>query len=498
MGLAIQQEEFTPEEHERFVQRLAESLEALRELLKRPGFGVGPTTMGAELEVYLVDGAGHPLPVNQQVLARTQDDRVTLELNRFNMEANVRPSLLAGRPFTGLRAELEDVLKELQRAAALEGARVASIGILPTLRQADLGKGALTQQARYRALNAAIRKRRDGPFQVAIAGDDTLNLTWDDVTLEGANTSLQFHLRVAPEDFARVYNAAQLATAPVLAAAGNSPLFLGKRLWEETRVALFQQATDDRSESGDEAAHLHPRVTFGHGWVREGVHELFAEAVALYPPLLPVLGKEDAPLDIVAAGGVPALEELRLHQGTVWCWNRAIYDPHGDGHVRIEFRALPAGPTVVDMVANGAFLLGLTLGLAERVDALLPALPFWQARRNFKQAAKRGLDAVMLWPAEVAPSPRPVPVVELVKQLLPIARRGLTEHGVDAAEADAMLDIIAQRVALRRTGARWQREVLARLEAHMPRPDALAALLERYLHHSESGLPVHTWPVESS
>ncbi|MCY1031703.1 glutamate--cysteine ligase [Corallococcus sp. BB11-1] len=495
MGLAIQQEEFTPEEHERFVQRLAESLEALRALLRRPGFGVGPTTMGAELEVYLVDGAGHPLPVNQQVLARSRDERLTLELNRFNMEMNVRPSLLAGRPFTALRAEFEDVLKELGRAAATQGARVAAVGILPTLRQADLGKGALTQQPRYRALNAAIRKRRGGPFHVAIAGDDTLNLAWDDVTLEGANTSLQFHLRVAPEDFARVYNAAQLATAPVLAASGNSPLFLGKRLWEETRVALFQQATDDRGEGGDDVAHLHPRVTFGHGWVREGVHELFAEAVALYPPLLPVMG-EESPLEVAAAGGVPELGELRLHQGTVWCWNRAIYDPHGEGHVRIELRALPAGPTVVDMVANGAFLLGLTLGLAERVDALLPALPFWQARRNFKQAARVGLDAVMLWPAEVAPSPRPVPVVDLVKQLLPVARRGLTEHGVAPEEADAMLDVIAQRVAVRRTGARWQREVLAKLEAHMPRQDALAALLERYLQHAEEGLPVHTWPVD--
>ncbi|RKG95790.1 glutamate--cysteine ligase [Corallococcus sp. CA047B] len=495
MGLAIQQEEFTPKEHERFVQRLAESLEALRALLRRPGFGVGPTTMGAELEVYLVDRAGYPLPVNQLVLAQSKDERLTLELNRFNMEMNVRPSLLAGRPFTALRTEFEDVLKELGRAAATQGARVAAIGILPTLRQADLGKGALTQQARYRALNAAIRKRRDGPFQVAIAGDDALNLAWDDVTLEGANTSLQFHLRVAPEDFAHVYNAAQLATAPVLAAAGNSPLFLGKRLWEETRVALFQQATDDRGEGGDEVAHLHPRVTFGHGWVREGVHELFSEAVALYPPLLPVVGDE-SPMEVVAAGGVPGLGELRLHQSTVWSWNRAIYDPQGDGHVRIELRALPAGPTVADMVANGAFLLGLTLGLAERVDALLPALPFWQARRNFKQAARHGLDAVMLWPAEVAPSPRPVPVVDLVKQLLPVARRGLTEHGVDPEEADAMLDIIAQRVALRRTGSRWQREVLAKLEAHMPRPDAMAAMLERYLQHAEEGLPVHTWPVE--
>jgi gamma-glutamyl:cysteine ligase YbdK (ATP-grasp superfamily) len=495
MGLAIQQEEFSPEEHSRFVHRLAEGLEALRQVLARPGFGRGPTTIGAELEVSLVDGTGFPLPLNQRVLARSQDDRLTLELNRFNMEMNLKPSLLAGRPFTRLQAQLDEVLGELRRAAREEGARVVAVGILPTLREADLGRNALTPQARYRALNTAIRKRRDGPFQVAIAGDDTLNLAWEDVTLEGANTSLQFHLRVPPDDFARVYNAAQLATGPVLAACGNSPVFLGKRLWEETRVALFQQATDDRSDLGDEAAHLHPRVTFGHGWVREGPHELFAEGVALYPPLLPVM-TEESPLDVVAAGGLPKLEELRLHHGTVWAWNRAIYDPSQEGHLRIEFRALPSGPTPVDMVANGAFLLGLTLGLAERVDAMLPALPFWQARRNFKQAARKGLDAVLLWPAEAAPSPRPVPAADLVKQLLPVARRGLTQAGVEAAEVDGLLDIIARRVALQRTGARWQRAVLERLEAHMPRRDALAAMMERYLEHSEEGLPVHTWPVE--
>jgi hypothetical protein len=368
------------------------------------------------------------------------------------------------------------------------------IGILPTLTAADFARPVLSDSRRYRALSSGIRRLRHSPFPIRIEGTDRLELDCDDVTLEGAATALQIHLRVPPTRFAAVYNAAQIATAPALAIAGNSPLFLGKRLWEETRVALFQQATDDRSDS-DEAAHLHPRVTFGHGWVREGPHELFAEAVALHPALLPVMGHE-SPLEVVAAGGLPKLEELRLHQGTVWAWNRAVYDPQGEGHVRIEFRALPSGPTSVDMVANGAFMLGLTLGLAERVDALLPALPFWQARRNFKQAARYGLNATLLWPAEAAPSPRVLPAVELVKQLLPVARRGLVAAGVEAAEADGLLDIIAQRVALKQTGARWQRAVLERLEAHMPRQDALAAMLERYLELSEEGLPVHTWPVD--
>jgi gamma-glutamyl:cysteine ligase YbdK (ATP-grasp superfamily) len=495
MGLQIQKETFEPSEYERFSQRLADSLEALRHVLARPGFGVGPRTIGAELEMFLVDAAGYPLPVNRQVLGQTMDPRVTVEIDRFNLECNLRPVPLAGRPFTAMRAEFESALAEVRRAAATQGARVAVTGILPTLREADLGSGALTAMPRYRALSAAIRRRRqEEPLRVVIGGEDPLALEWDDVTLEGANTSLQYHLRVDPADFARMYNAAQLATAPVLAVSGNSPFLLGRRLWDETRVALFRQAVDDRGEAPS-GVPQHGRVTFGHGWARQGPLELFAESVALYPPLLPVLGPE-SPLECLASGRLPRLDELRLHQGTVWSWNRAIYDPSGGGHVRIELRALPAGPTVVDMLANGALLLGLTLGLSEDVEALLPGLPFSCARGNFLRAAKEGLDAVLLWPERHPPSPRPVPAVDLMERLLPVARKGLVDAGVEAEEADALLSLINARLRARCTGARWQRKMLARLEAHMPRPDALGALLERYMALAASGRPVHEWPLE--
>ncbi|WP_257452873.1 glutamate--cysteine ligase family protein [Archangium lipolyticum] len=494
MGLQIQKETFEPEEYERFGQRLTESLEALRQVLARPGFGVGPRTIGAELEMFLVDAAGYPLPVNRQVMSQTMDPRVTVEIDRFNLECNLRPAPLAGRPFTAMRAEFESALAEVRRAAATQGARVAVTGILPTLREADLGSGALTAQPRYRALSAAIRRRRQEPIRVVIGGEDRLTLEWDDVSLEGANTSLQYHLRVDPADFARMYNAAQLATAPVLAVSGNSPFLLGRRLWDETRVALFRQAVDDRGEAPSEAPQ-HGRVTFGHGWARQGALELFAESVALHAPLLPVLGTE-SPLARLAEGALPRLDELRLHQGTVWSWNRAIYDPSAGGHVRIEMRALPAGPTVVDMLANGALLLGLTLGLADEVESLLPGLPFTCARGNFLRAAKEGLDAMLLWPERTAPSPRLVPAVALVERLLPVARQGLVGAGVEAEEADSLLSVVAARLRAQQTGARWQRKMLARLEAHMPRPDALGALLERYMTHAASGRPVHEWPLD--
>lgn len=492
MGLPIDRTRFTEADHACFAERLQHSLQALQAVLARPGFGTGPSTLGAELELSLVDSQGLPLPRNRQVLDATPDPRVTPEMGRFNLELNLRPSPLAGRPFAALERELQQGLAEARRAAAQQGGRIAVVGIVPTVRRQDLGRQALTDLPRYHALNRSLRHASPEPFHIRIEGEDLLELQWDDVTLEAANTSLQIHLRVPPQAFARHFNAAQLATLPVLAASGNSPLFLGHRLWDETRVALFQQSLDTR-----DSAREPPRVGFGQGWVRQGALELFAESVALFEPLLPVVGEED-PLAQVAAGKLPALPELRLHQSTVWAWNRAVYDPEGEGHVRIELRVLPAGPTVLDMLANAAFLVGLTLGLAPEVDALLPGLPFTTARESFYAAARHGLGAQLAWPSRAAPSPVFVPARELIPRLLPVARRGMVEAGVAAQEAARLLDVIAQRVASGLTGAAWQRRTLAALEQTLPREAALSVLLERYLALCAEGQPVHTWPVEKA
>ncbi len=488
MGVEITRERFEAADYARFARCLTDQLATLRALLARPGFGDGPPSLGAELEVSLVDGTARPLGVNRAVLASTLDPRVTLEVDRFNLELNTRPCPLAGAPFAALAAELDDGLAELRRATAIYGGRVATIGILPTLSAADLGAAALTDSARFRALSAAIRDLRHEPFPIRIGGDDPLEIDADDVTLQGANTSFQLHLRVAPADFARVYNAAQIATGPALAVAGNSPLFLGHRLWEETRVALFRQSVDERVDA--EPDDWRPaRVSFGHGWVRRGAYELFAESVALHPALLPVCGADRAP----AAEEAPPLHELRLHHGTVWRWNRAVYDDAAGGHLRIELRALPCGPTVADMAANAAFLVGLTLALAPRVDDLLPRLTFGHARRNFYAAARDGLAAELLWPCEATPSPEPRAAAALVTSLVPLARAGLVANGVRAQDADAHLAVIVARATSGATGARWQRRALERLGGGGMGADTLAALLERYLAAAATGRPVHEW-----
>jgi gamma-glutamyl:cysteine ligase YbdK (ATP-grasp superfamily) len=493
MGTDIGQEEFDERDYARFDKRLQECLFSLGRLFEQPGFGVGPRTVGAELELFLVDGTARPLPCNEAIRAAVADPRVTVELDRFNLELNASPALLAGRPFAALGGELNVLLDSVSDAARRHAGRPVLIGILPTLSLADFGPDVMTDAPRYRALNSGLRRLRQGQFRIRIAGQDPLELACGDVGLEGANSSFQVHLRVDPADFARTYNAVQLATAPALAVSGNSPTFLGHRLWEETRVALFKQSVDDR-QSHSPRRRL-ARTALGTGWLRGGVLELFAESVRLHQPLLPVLSDQDVQAD--AGGQVPQLAELRLHQGTVWRWNRAIYDPAPSGHIRIEMRALPAGPTVIDMLANAAFLIGLSLWLARQDQQWTYALPFERADHGFYRAAQQGLSAQLTWPTGHRDQIRTIAAAKLVAELVPVAREGLLEAGVAAEEAGGLLDVISTRAATGQTGAVWQRAVLAAAQRRHDGERALAAMLHRYLQYAETGLPVHTWPLAS-
>jgi hypothetical protein len=320
-----------------------------------------------------------------------------------------------------------------------------------------------------------------------------LDLPSDDIGPEGANTSFQVHLRVAPAEFTRTYNAAQLASGPALAVSGNSPTFLGRRLWDETRIALYKQAVDERDPS--QPRRRPARTALGTGWLRGGALELITESVRMYPALLPVLSGRAEPDD---GRQLPGLDELRLHQSTVWRWNRAIYDPAYGGHLRIEMRAMPSGPTVTDMMANAAFLIGLTLWVAGQDESWTYALPFERADHNFHRAAQHGLAARLSWPDWRQDETRTSAARELLPELIPAARQGLLSAGVAAADADSMLDVITERAASGQTGAAWQRAALAAAETELDRERALAAMLSRYLACAATGQPVHTWPVLAS
>ncbi|NNC77368.1 MAG: glutamate--cysteine ligase [Woeseiaceae bacterium] len=491
MGLVINRSDFSEADYRQASVRLQENLRALKTLFERPDFGRGDSSMGAELEMCIVDERARALPLNREVLADSLDPNLQLELDRFNLEYNLSPVMSAGTPFSKMRMELENALAELNRIAAAHGGRIVPIGILPTLCEDQVQTGAMTDLERYRALQAGIQRIRQHEFHIRIDGDEPLELKCDSVTLEGANTSFQVHLRVNPDEFARYYNAAQLATPLALAASANSPFFLGHSLWDETRIALFKQSVDTRGSHTSEWRRA-ARVPFGHGWVRNGAFELFAESCHLYPIILPVCGQEDA-VGIARDGGMPELLELRLHQGTIWNWNRAVYDASAGGHVRIEFRALPSGPTPIDMMANAALLVGLTVGLSESIDAMLSAFPFRYAEYNFYRAAQRSLKADLLWPTLDGNSPRVVDAATLCSELLETADRGLETIGVDSGEREQLIGVIRARLRRGITPALWQRRRLERL-SDKPREAALEQLVLDYIERVNSGLPVSEWP----
>ena len=490
MGQEISTTEFSAEEFRHFGKRLRGNLEALELLLKRPGFGEGELSFGAELELYIVDSVGQPLHVNQEIIEQLDDPQLTLELNRYNLEYNFSPCLISDYCFRKTQQEALAAMDKINACAAQWDGSVVPVGILPTLQQSDIGYQAMTKLPRFEALTRELTHIRGGPFTIAITGVDTLQLAMDDVTLEGANTSFQIHLRVPPNEYAEFYNAAQLVTPLVVALAANSPTLFGHRLWQETRIPLFKQSIDCRPKDG-----MHPipaRVNFGNNWIRTGAFELFAEAAMLYRPILAHCDDEDS-MAVVKAGGIPSLHEMRLHQGSVWLWNRPVYDPAEGGHLRIEFRALPAGPSLVDMLANAVLAIGLTKVMQENIRDLLPAIPFNYCTANFYRAAQRGLEADLFWPSLTQVQPEYFPVPALIENLLPRLPEKLAEMGFREDDFMPLLDIIEERLAARKTGARWQLEKVSELRRDMHKREALTEMLMQYRTNSAANIPVARW-----
>jgi gamma-glutamyl:cysteine ligase YbdK (ATP-grasp superfamily) len=489
MGLSIDRSSFAEDEYLKAAARLRENLYALEALLERPGFGVGDSSLGAELEMSIIGPEAEALPLNREILGEFLDPHLTLELDRFNLEYNLSPVATAGTPFRAMEQELTVALDKLGGIAAKFDGRIVPIGILPTLTMDHLQSGWMTELPRYQALAAGIRRMRRESIHISIDGEDPLETDFDSVAVEGANTSFQVHLRVNPDRFAACYNAAQLVTPLALAVAANSPFALGHSLWDETRIALFKQAVDTRR-------HRHQwrrmaRVPFGHGWVRKGALELFAESCHLYPILMPIFSDTDD-MAVVREGGIPELAELRLMQGTIWNWNRPVYDATDGGHLRIEFRALPSGPTPIDMMANAAFLVGLTIGLSHNVDSLLPAFPFRYADFNFYRAAQSSMNAELIWPTLHETSPREANAAELCREMLTVADEGLAEIGVAEEERNRLLGLIRDRLDSKMTPARWQREMVKSM-GDIPRDVALQNLVEEYVARISTGRPVTEW-----
>lgn len=468
--------------------RLDRSVAVLRQLVADGRFVRHEDSIGMEVELNLVDPLGRPRLASEAVLARLGRSDFQQELAQFNVEVNLAPRRLRGRVFTGYERQFNEILGPGAAPEAL-GVRLVAVGMLPTLNADQLTGDRLSANPRYALLSQRMRAARRRPFTTSLDGAQPLSFAADSIAPEAAATSLQLHLRVRPEQFPAYYNAAQVIAAAQVAVGANSPYLLGHQLWQETRIGLCEQMLDTRRRTELTAA-TPPRVWLGDRWISDPV-ELFDQIVRSYPPLLPMLTDEDP--DAVAADRVPSLPELRLHNGTVWRWNRPVYDVQdGCPQLRIENRVLPSGPTAIDMTANAAFYFGLIRAAATADPPVWTHLPFAAAEQDLHGAARYGLAAALRWRG------RTCPAADLIRdELLPLAAAGLDGWGVDPADRDRYLGVIEGRARTGRTGASWQVAVVTYLQdvRGMERAAALREMTRRYVEHARHGVPVHQWPV---
>jgi len=489
MGRDIQLITISGEDRRKYRDKVRRSLDVFARMLREHLFESDPAQVGLEIELNLVDDQGRPSMRNADVLEAIADPAWATELGQFNLEINVPPRELAGNSIAGLETEVRGSLNAGDAKAREIGNHLVMIGILPTLGKDAMHEDTLSANARYRVLNEQIFAARGEDMRIAIDGAEQLLTHADSITPEAACTSVQLHVQTSPDAFARYWNAAQAIAGVQVALAANSPFLFGHQLWHETRITLFEQATDTRSDELKQQG-VRPRVWFGERWITS-VFDLFEENLLYFPALLPICEEED-PLAVLNGGHVPLLAEMSLHNGTVYRWNRPVYAVvDGVPHLRVENRVLPAGPSVADTMANAAFYYGLVRTLAEAQRPIWSQLSFATAEENLHTAARHGMEAQQYWPGLGE-----VPVAELVlRRLLPLAAEGLQAWGVDRAQADRLLGIIEQRCLTSRTGAAWQIATAAALEdSGADRPEALRQMTKRYIDHMHTNEPVHTWP----
>jgi hypothetical protein len=489
MGEKVAATVFTREDRQRYRQKVRQCLDVFGRLLAESRFDCERRSIGLEIELNLTDEAGNPAMKNAAALEAIADPDFQTELGQFNVEINVPPRLLSHEIAADTERDIRASLNVAEERARTVGAHMVMVGILPTLTERHLTADSFSANPRYRLLNEQIFAARGEDLLIAISGHERLSTFADTIAPEAACTSVQLHQQIDPHLFARHWNAAQCLAGIQLAVGANSPFFFGRELWRETRIALFEQATDTRPEEL-KAQGVRPRVWFGERWINS-IWDLFEENVRYFPALLPVVDEED-PLEALERGDVPTLGELRLHNGTIYRWNRPIYDVvRGRPHLRVENRVLPAGPTVVDVLANAAFYYGLIRVLVEDDRPVWSQMSFSAAEENFHAGARDGLDARVYWPGVGH-----APVTELVlRRLLPLAHEGLERYGIDAHDRDRLLGIVERRCVTERNGAAWQAAAFHALYERLDRPDALREMTVRYREHMHENVPVHEWPL---
>ena len=491
MGREVPAIAITLQDRRAYREKVRTCLEVFDRMLRESRFDRGSCRVGLEIEFNLVDSLGYAAMTNADVLAAIDDPAWTSELGQFNVELDSDPATVSGSVFSLLEASVENTLAHAFKRAEEAGSRMLMVGILPSLRHSDIGAHTISSNPRYKLLNDEMLAARGEEMRICIDGRERLLAYVDHILPEAACTSVQCHLQVSADMFGSYWNAAQAIAGVQVALGANSPYLFGRELWSETRITLFKQATDTRSEELKRQG-VRPRVWFGERWI-ESVTELFEENLRYFPALLPLRDNED-PVSVLDRGGTPHLAELTLHNGTVYRWNRPVYAvADGKPHLRVENRVLPAGPTLTDVLANAAFYYGLVHELAKAEPPVWTQMPFAAAAANLAAGARRGLEAVVFWPGY-----GDVPVTDLtLRHLLPLAARGLERWCVDSADVTRLLSIIERRCLRRQNGASWQVASVRGLQDRglADRGEALRLMTQDYIGRMNTKEPVHNWPI---
>jgi len=473
-----------------FTRAVLNDLQALEMMLANGQIEEDVRRIGAEQELFLVDSSLHPSPIVMEVIDQAGDGRLTTEIGKFNLEANLTPRTFSGSCLSEMETELDEILGIVRNAAGKFDSSVVLAGILPTIQASDITEANLTPHPRYHEINRVVTRLHGKDRHVSIKGLDELQLTLQDTYIEFCNTSFQVHLQVGASEFSKYYNWAQAISGAVLAPAVNSPLLFNHRLWNETRIALFHHATDTRSSVHKERNQT-PRVNFGDHWLGESILEILHEDAVRFRILLTQEITEDS-LDVLANGGIPQLRAWRLHNGTIWRWNRACYGlVEGRAGLRIEARFLPSGPTVADEMANAAFFLGLMTALPDEFGDVTKLMSFDAAKTNFFNAARYGLNSQIMW---IDGKSRRASRL-ILEELLPRARNGLETAGIDGADIERLLGILEERTRSENTGAKWAIDSLESMDKRVKSNVRMRSLTAAMKTNQEASLPLHQWKL---
>lgn len=481
------------EQRQNFIRSLLNDIRSLEYMLEHDWFESGITRFGAELEMVLVDNTTlKPKNIAMDVINKMKKHKwLETEIAQFNLEINLTPREMCKGNFALMEKEIQSRLKTLDKVLDSEDASYVLTGILPTIQKFHLDMENLTPRKRYLMLLEALKQLHlNNDFELKIFGIDELFVKHDSPFLEAANTSWQVHLQVEASEYVKMYNIAQALAGASTAIGANSPLVFGKRLWHESRIAMFEQALDTRNTS-EHMREQSTRVSFGKEWLNDSILDIYREDIARFKVLLSSQAEQDS-WEMIQKGKVPELHSLLVHNSTVYRWNRPQYGISGNGkpHLRIENRVLPAGPTVPDMMANAVFWLGMMKGMASQVDDIRKYMEYSDLRDNFGRAARFGIQADFTWLKG-----KRIHVTELIKkELLPLAHEGLKECKVSDPDIDNYLGIIKERVKKKTNGAIWILNSFSNLiKNDIGKDEALSVITHSIMKNQKTNTPIHEW-----